>query len=73
MRSRIGLEVECGIVEYFIRDFPLNQSRIDALILDEAHFLQKNQVDFFAQIADEHGIPVLCYGLRSDFKSELFP
>lgn len=29
-------------------------------------------MDFFAQIVDEYGIPVLCYGLRSDFKSELF-
>jgi thymidine kinase len=72
MRSRIGLEVECEIVEDFIRDFPLNQSRIDAIIIDEVHFLTKDQVDFFAKIADEHDIPVLCYGLRSDFKSELF-
>ncbi|NRH21669.1 thymidine kinase [Candidatus Gracilibacteria bacterium] len=72
LRSRIGLEAECGIVEDFIRDFDSKISHIDAIIIDEAHFLTKNQVDFFAQIADEKGIPVLCYGLRSDFKSELF-
>jgi thymidine kinase len=44
-----------------------------AIIIDEAHFLSRDQVDFFANVADERGIPVLCYGLRSDFKSELFP
>lgn len=72
LRSRIGLEAECGIVEDFIRDFDWNTSHIDAIIIDEANFLSREQVDFFAQIADEKWIPVLCYGLRSDFKSELF-
>lgn len=72
LRSRIGLEAECGIVEDFIRDFDWNASHIDAIIIDEANFLSREQVDFFAQITDEEWIPVLCYGLRSDFKSELF-
>lgn len=72
LRSRIGLEAQCEIVEDFIRDFKWGTSDIDAIIIDEAHFLSKEQIDFFAQIADEYGIPVLCYGLRSDFKSELF-
>lgn len=72
LRSRIGLEAECGIVEDFIRDFTVDTSGIDAVIIDEAHFLSRDQVDFFAQIADEYGVPVLCYGLRSDFMSELF-
>lgn len=52
---------------------PDTTSKIDAIIIDEAHFLSREQVDFFANIADTQGIPVLCYGLRSDFKSELFP
>lgn len=72
LRSRIGLEAECEIAEDFIRDFTWNKSSIDAIIIDEAHFLSKDQVDFFAKIVDEYNIPVLCYGLRSDFRSELF-
>ena len=72
LRSRIGLEAECEIVEDFIRDFAWSNHTIDAIIIDEAHFLTKDQVDFFAQIVDTYKIPVLCYGLRSDFKSELF-
>lgn len=71
LRSRIGLEAECEIVEDFICDFTWSEN-IDAIIIDEAHFLTRDQVDFFAQIADKYGIPVLCYGLRSDFRSELF-
>jgi thymidine kinase len=72
LRSRIGLEAECGIVEDFIRDFRWENHDIDAIIIDEANFLTREQVDFFAHVVDTYKIPVLCYGLRSDFRSELF-
>ncbi len=43
------------------------------VLVDEAQFLSKEQVWQLARVADEGGIPVLCYGLRTDFQGELFP
>ncbi len=46
---------------------------LDCVLVDEAQFLTKGQVWQLARLADEAGIPVLCYGLRTDFQGELFP
>ncbi len=43
------------------------------VLVDEAQFLSPAQVWQLARVADQHGIPVLCYGLRTDFQGELFP
>jgi thymidine kinase len=43
------------------------------VLVDEAQFLSHAQVWQLARVADEAGIPVLCYGLRTDFRGELFP
>jgi thymidine kinase len=43
------------------------------VLVDEAQFLSPTQVWQLARLADEAGIPVLCYGLRTDFQGELFP
>ena len=43
------------------------------VLVDEAQFLTREQVWQLARLADESGIPVLCYGLRTDFQGELFP
>jgi thymidine kinase len=43
------------------------------VLLDEAQFLSRRQVIELADVADKMGIPVLCYGLRTDFQAELFP
>ena len=43
------------------------------VLLDEAQFLSSDQVWQLARLADEANIPVLCYGLRTDFQGELFP
>lgn len=43
------------------------------VLVDEAQFLSKEQVWQLARVADEGNIPVLCYGLRTDFQGELFP
>lgn len=45
---------------------------LSCVLVDEAQFLSKPQVWQLARIADEAGIPVLCYGLRTDFQGELF-
>ncbi|WP_341712327.1 thymidine kinase [Erythrobacter sp.] len=46
---------------------------ISCVLIDEAQFLSKEQVWQCARLADETRIPVLCYGLRTDFQGELFP
>ena len=42
------------------------------LLIDEAQFLSRDQVFQAARVADALGVPVLCYGLRTDFRAELF-
>lgn len=46
---------------------------LSCVLVDEAQFLTPAQVDGLARLADAHGIPVLAYGLRTDFRGELFP
>lgn len=46
---------------------------LNCVLVDEAQFLTRDQVWQLARVADEGGIPVLCYGLRTDFQGELFP
>ena len=76
--SRIGLSAE-GVA--FDRDDDLYawmqldlaaHGRLDCLLVDEAQFLSKSQVWQLGEIVDRLGIPVLCYGLRTDFRGELF-
>ena len=51
----------------------LTQDALPACVMvDEAQFLTTTQVDQLARLADRHGIPVLAYGLRTDFRGELF-
>lgn len=49
------------------------KKKIDCLFVDEAQFLTKDQVWQLARVADRLDLPVLCYGLRTDFRGELFP
>ena len=69
VRSRCGLEAECRYVE----DLDLiSLDGISCVIVDEAHFLTGAQVRKLVDIVDERNIPVICYGLRTDFRGELF-
>lgn len=47
--------------------------KISCVLVDEAQFLTESQVRQLAQVVDECGIPVLAYGLRTDFQGKLFP
>lgn len=47
--------------------------RVDCVLVDEAQFLSKEQVWQLTAVADELGIPIMCYGLRTDFQGNLFP
>ena len=69
VRSRCGLEAQCRFVE----ELPtLSLDGIACVIVDEAHFLTGAQVRMLVDIVDERDIPVICYGLRTDFRGELF-
>lgn len=50
------------------RDAPLN-----CVLIDEAQFLESSQVQQLGRVVDELNVPVLCYGLRTDFRGRLFP
>jgi len=69
LRSRIGLESECQFVE----DFLENPEKCDCILVDEAQFLTNEQVDKLSDFADFDNIPVICFGLKTDFQSNLFP
>lgn len=72
--SRIGIEKEAARFDVNT-DFweLLSQSQTSCILIDEAQFLTKTQVRQLARIVDEANIPVMCYGLRTDFRGELFP
>ena len=76
--SRIGIEEKASVFTSTddIYEKVRNASatfKIDCVLLDEAQFLSKAQVWQLARIVDQLKIPVLCYGLRVDFRGELFP
>jgi thymidine kinase len=50
-----------------------SEAPLACVLVDEAQFLSVEQVWQLAEVADRGGIPVLCYGLRTDFQGELFP
>lgn len=76
--SRIGLHAEAIAFEHdfdflkFIKVMLETKPKIKCVLVDEAQFLTKQQVSQLATVADTLRIPVLCYGLRSDFRGELF-
>ncbi|GAA4013797.1 thymidine kinase [Sphingomonas swuensis] len=51
----------------------LNRRRLNCVLVDEAQFLTEEQVHQLCRLADELDLPVLCYGLRTDFQGALFP
>lgn len=73
--SRIGLRQECRTIypEDSIWNIFTEQSSIDVIIADECQFFTPEQVDDLRKIVDERGLPVLCFGLRTDFQTHMFP
>ena len=74
VHSRIGLEAEAFVAlpDTDLLDEFNKRSGIDAIIADECQFLTPAQVDQLRRIVDEHDVPVLCFGLRTDFLTRLF-
>ena len=76
--SRIGLEASAsrycdatGLFDEVVKE--LIKRKLHCILVDEAQFLTRDHVLQLCRIADELSIPVLCYGLRTDFQGQLFP
>ena len=77
VHSRIGLASDArhfapGTGLFPEIDAEHDQRHVSCVLLDEAQFLTRQQVDDLAMVVDRLSIPVLCYGLRTDFRGELF-
>ena len=78
LRSRIGLEAAAEIIPSGadIRQRwreKGGKDRYDVIITDEAQFFTPEQIEDFRDIVDEESVPVLCFGLRTDFQTHTFP
>jgi thymidine kinase len=77
LRSRIGLEAEVEViapeVDIYARFLGGKARRSDVIIVDECQFMTEKQIDQLRAIVDDHNIPVMCFGLRTDFQTHLFP
>ena len=79
IHSRIGIQRECrwiyhesDLYEMAQQMFEETMAVIDWFLVDEAQFLTASQVDQLARIVDDFGSNVICFGLRTDFRSCLF-
>ncbi len=77
LRSRIGLEAPVEVIapqaDLLDRFCQTRKGRCDVIIVDECQFLAPEQIDQLRAIVNDHGIPVMCFGLRTDFQTKLFP
>ena len=79
IKSRIGLSVDAIVIKKSDNVFTIVEAElakghdIKVIYVDEVHFLQPVQIDQLGVVADTFAISVLCYGLRTDFRNQLFP
>lgn len=75
IKSRIGLANNCRAIEKsedLYEVFLKEAADVDAIICDECQFLTREQIDGCRRIVDVHDLPVLCFGLRTDFLTHCF-
>lgn len=80
IKARIGLEAPVDAligpgtdIGALVADGIQRQGRPACILIDEAQFLSRTQVEQFCFLSDRTGIPVMAFGLRADFRGELFP
>ena len=71
--SRIGLTYPCIYFDEMQQLSVMELQQNACVIVDEAQFLTREEVMYLTDLVDDWNIPVICYGLRTDFKGELFP
>lgn len=69
-RSALVVRSDTNILQMFVRENVKNP--IDCVLLDECQFLKKHHVEELAEIVDSFNVPVLAYGLKNDFRNEIF-
>jgi len=72
IRSRMGLSKEAGFLDDLVNLPDAAIRAYDCLIVDEAQFATKDQIEFLVHVVDDLDVPVICYGLRADFRNVLF-
>ena len=77
LRSRIGLEAVVEVIaperDVYQTYVATRQDACDAIIVDECQFLTEAQIDQLRVIVNDFNVPVMCFGLRTDFQTRLFP
>ena len=77
LRSRIGLESPVEVVapdtDIYATFLVTRKGKCDVIIVDECQFLTSRQIDELRAIVNNYDIPVMCFGLRTDFQTKLFP
>ena len=77
LRSRIGLEAQVETIapeQNVLNLFRATRlGRCDVIIVDECQFLTPANIDQLREVVNEYDIPVMCFGLRTDFQTRLFP
>jgi len=77
LRSRIGLEAQVEVMvpteDIHARFAATRKGRCNVVIVDECQFLTPEQIDQLRAIVNDFEVPVICFGLRTDFQTKLFP
>ena len=77
LRSRIGLQANCEIMTPETDVYKLftltRKCKCNVVIVDECQFMTPQQIQQLRAIVDDYNVPVICFGLRTDFQTKLFP
>lgn len=77
LRSRIGLEAKVDVMtpdmDVYEQFRQTRAGNCNAVIVDECQFMTPAQIDQLRAIVNDYNIPVMCFGLRTDFQTKLFP
>lgn len=71
--SRIGLTYPCIYFDELQSMSVMELQQNACVIVDEAQFLSREEVQYLTHLVDDLNLPVICYGLRADFRGDLFP
>lgn len=77
LRSRIGLEAQVEVIapgtDVYLLFQDTQAGRCNVIIVDECQFMTSEQIDQLRAIVNDFNVPVMCFGLRTDFQTRLFP